>query len=83
MLWLDGVWPRGADTSEPGVERGSCPADSGVPADVIAQNPEAYVHPKLFPNSPSNRGMKTDNISSHVTWSNIRFGPIGSTTEFS
>jgi cellulose 1,4-beta-cellobiosidase len=60
MLWLDGVWPREADASEPGVARGNCPADSGVPDEVIAAHPDA-----------------------HVTWSNIRFGPIGSTTEFS
>ena len=60
MLWLDGHWPREANASDPGVVRGNCPADSGVPSEVIANNPDAY-----------------------VTWSNIRFGPIGSTTEFS
>lgn len=49
MLWLDGVWPRDADTSIPGVVRGNCPADSGVPAEVIAENGDAYVLP-LDPN---------------------------------
>jgi len=60
MLWLDGKWPRDAADSTPGAVRGDCAANSGVPDEVIAQNPNAY-----------------------VTWSNIRFGPIGSTTEFS
>jgi cellulose 1,4-beta-cellobiosidase len=60
MLWLDGAWPRDADPSDPGVTRGSCPADSGNPDDVLEEQGDSY-----------------------VTWSNIRFGPIGSTTEFS
>jgi len=60
MLWLDGQWPRDANASDPGVTRGSCAQDSGVPSEVIANHPDA-----------------------HVTWSNIRFGPIGTTTEFS
>ncbi|KAH7303444.1 cellobiohydrolase [Stachybotrys elegans] len=60
MLWLDGSWPRDADPATPGVTRGDCPADSGVPSEVIE-----------------------DHASAYVTWSNIRFGPIGSTTEFS
>lgn len=58
MLWLDGLWPRNADPATPGTLRGDCPVDSGEPAEVIAQHPDAY-----------------------VTWSNIRFGPIGSTTD--
>lgn len=45
MLWLDGKWPREANDSTPGAVRGDCPADSGVPADVIAENPDAYVEP--------------------------------------
>jgi cellulose 1,4-beta-cellobiosidase len=60
MLWLDGVWPRGGDESIPGVVRGDCPADSGVPSEVEDEHADAYVN-----------------------WSNIRFGPIGSTTDFS
>ncbi|CAH0056051.1 unnamed protein product [Clonostachys solani] len=57
MLWLDGVWPRDADASSPGKKRGDCPATSGVPDEVIANYPNAF-----------------------VTWSNVRFGPIGATT---
>jgi hypothetical protein len=43
MLWLDGVWPRDEDASDPGNTRGDCPADSGNPADVIAEHGDAYV----------------------------------------
>lgn len=60
MLWLDGKWPRDAPDATPGAVRGDCPADSGVPAEVIAEHGDAY-----------------------VTWSNIRYGPVGTTTEFS
>lgn len=41
MLWLDGVWPREGDVNQPGVARGNCPADSGVPDEVIAAHPDA------------------------------------------
>ncbi|KFH44057.1 Exoglucanase-like protein [Hapsidospora chrysogenum ATCC 11550] len=58
MLWLDGLWPRDAPEDQPGALRGDCPADSGVPDEVIEEHADAY-----------------------VTWSNIRFGPIGSTTD--
>jgi len=57
MLWLDSTYPTDADQSTPGVYRGTCSTDSGVPAEVEAQYPSAY-----------------------VTYSNIKFGPIGSTT---
>jgi len=57
MLWLDSVYPVGS--TEPGAARGSCPADSGKPADV-----------------------ERDFANAKVTYSNIRFGPIGSTTTF-
>lgn len=43
MLWLDGVWPADGDASQPGIERGDCPADSGEPDEVVANNPDAYV----------------------------------------
>ena len=56
MLWLDSDYPLDRDPSEPGVSRGTCPTDSGVPADVEAQHPDATVH-----------------------FSNIKWGPIGST----
>lgn len=56
MLWLDSTYPID-EAGTPGAERGDCPTDSGVPAEVIAEQGDSY-----------------------VTWSNIRFGPIGSTT---
>uniref|UniRef100_A0A7S2B9T9 cellulose 1,4-beta-cellobiosidase (non-reducing end) n=1 Tax=Florenciella parvula TaxID=236787 RepID=A0A7S2B9T9_9STRA len=57
MLWLDSTYPTDADPSTPGVYRGTCSTDSGVPADVESENPNAY-----------------------VTYSDIKVGPIGSTT---
>lgn len=41
MLWLDGTFPAGG--SAPGDARGPCAADSGKPADVESQDPNAYV----------------------------------------
>ncbi|KAK4118531.1 glycoside hydrolase family 7 protein [Parathielavia appendiculata] len=55
MLWLDSSYPP-EKAGTPGGDRGSCSQDSGVPAEVEAQYPNA-----------------------RVVWSNIRFGPIGST----
>merc|ERR1719228_2039510 len=43
MLWLDSNYPLDKDPSEPGVNRGPCPEDSGVPADVEAEYPDATV----------------------------------------
>ena len=54
MLWLDSTYPT-TDTG-PGAARGSCGTDSGVPASVEQQSPNAK-----------------------VIYSNIKFGPIGST----
>merc|ERR1712215_41012 len=34
MLWLDSNFPAGANPSDPGVSRGSCPEDSGNPNDM-------------------------------------------------
>nr|AEF58998.1 1,4-beta-D-glucan cellobiohydrolase B precursor [Aspergillus niger] len=56
MLWLDSDYPVNSSASTPGVARGTCSTDSGVPATVEADSPNAY-----------------------VTYSNIKFGPIGST----
>ncbi|KAF7908625.1 uncharacterized protein EAF01_004380 [Botrytis porri] len=56
MLWLDSDYPTNKDASTPGVSRGSCAADSGVPATVEAASGSAY-----------------------VTFSSIKYGPIGST----
>ncbi|KAI1504529.1 putative cellulose 1, 4-beta-cellobiosidase [Biscogniauxia marginata] len=55
MLWLDSSYPP-EKAGQPGGDRGDCPQDSGVPADVEANIPNAQ-----------------------VIWSNIRFGPVGST----
>merc|ERR1719369_2648926 len=43
MLWLDSNYPLDKDPSEPGVARGPCPTDSGVPSDVESQFPDATV----------------------------------------
>ena len=43
MLWLDGDFPLGSDPGQPGVSRGSCPPDSGVPADMEADYPGASI----------------------------------------
>lgn len=56
MRWLDAPYPADADASKPGVARGTCAADSGVPDEVISNNPGAS-----------------------VTFSNIKFGALGST----
>ncbi|KAF2032752.1 exoglucanase-like protein 1 precursor [Setomelanomma holmii] len=56
MLWLDSTYPTDADAAKPGVARGTCATDSGKPADVEANSPDAT-----------------------VIYSNIKFGPIGST----
>jgi len=56
MLWLDSDYPTTEPTSKPGISRGPCPTDSGVPSDVESK----------YPNS-------------HVTYSNIKAGSIGST----
>ncbi|KAH9148421.1 hypothetical protein LEN26_004501 [Aphanomyces euteiches] len=42
-LWLDSTYPATKDPSVPGVNRGSCPTSSGVPADVQNQYPSATV----------------------------------------
>merc|ERR1711915_537383 len=43
MLWLDSNYPLDKDPSTPGVNRGPCPEDSGVPADMESQYPDASV----------------------------------------
>jgi cellulose 1,4-beta-cellobiosidase len=56
LLWLDSSYPTDADASQPGIARGECATDSGVPADIEQQSPHAS-----------------------VTFSNIKWGDIGST----
>ncbi|KAI9065904.1 glycoside hydrolase family 7 protein [Trametes sanguinea] len=56
MLWLDSDYPTDVPATNPGVARGPCPANSGIPATI-----------------------ETSEASASVTFSNIKFGPIGST----
>jgi cellulose 1,4-beta-cellobiosidase len=41
MLWLDSSYPPGR--TGPGVARGPCGTDTGVPSDVESKYPNAYV----------------------------------------
>ncbi|KAF5860987.1 hypothetical protein ETB97_000815 [Aspergillus alliaceus] len=43
MLWLDSTYPTNEPASKPGVARGTCSTSSGVPSEVEASNPNAYV----------------------------------------
>jgi cellulose 1,4-beta-cellobiosidase len=43
MLWLDSNYPTDADPSQPGVARGTCDAQAGVPATVESQAASASV----------------------------------------
>merc|ERR1712002_78837 len=43
MLWLDSNYPLDKDPSEPGVNRGPCPEDSGDPVDMESNYPDAAV----------------------------------------
>ncbi|KAI8981389.1 cellobiohydrolaseI [Trametes punicea] len=56
MLWLDSDYPTDVPATNPGVARGPCPTNSGVPATI-----------------------ESTNAGASVSFSNIKFGPIGST----
>ena len=56
MLWLDSAYPTDVPATNPGVSRGPCAANSGIPTT-----------------------LETQMASSSVSFSNIKFGPIGST----
>lgn len=43
MLWLDSIYPTDANESDPGAARGTCPTDSGKPADVESNHGDATV----------------------------------------
>lgn len=43
MLWLDSDYPTTSSASDPGVARGTCATDSGVPATVNSESPNAHV----------------------------------------
>ena len=77
MLWLDSIYPPEKE-GQPGAARGDCPQDSGVPSEVEAQFPNAYVMPSALCPCHSTKTI-TNSGNSKVTYSNIRFGPIGST----
>ena len=62
MLWLDSQFPLEADPSAPGVSRGTCSRDSGKPADVEANSPNAYV---------AFSDIKWGPINSTFAWQNV------------
>jgi len=43
MNWLDSHFPTDADPSSPGVARGRCDPEAGLPATVEKAHPDAYV----------------------------------------
>ncbi|KAK0657176.1 glycoside hydrolase [Cercophora newfieldiana] len=43
MNWLDSNFPTDEDPSKPGIARGRCNPDAGLPATVEAAHPDAYV----------------------------------------
>lgn len=43
MLWLDSSFPTDAPSNQPGVTRGPCGTDTGVPAETRSKYPGAYV----------------------------------------
>lgn len=43
MLWLDSCYPLDRDPSEPGINRGPCPTDSGNPDDLANSTPDSTV----------------------------------------
>ena len=43
MLWLDSNYPPNKPATTPGVARGTCSINSGKPADVEKEHPDAYV----------------------------------------
>ncbi|CEG47451.1 glycosyl hydrolase family 7 protein [Plasmopara halstedii] len=42
-LWLDSDFPVDAPATKPGVSRGTCPKTSGLPKEVIAEQPDATI----------------------------------------
>ncbi len=78
MLWLDSSYPLDKDPSEPGVARGSCATDSGKPDAVRQSAKNAKVSSLSSLDAVSRYPGSTAN-SEQVTFSNIKFGPIGST----
>ncbi|KAL0261876.1 hypothetical protein SLS55_003308 [Diplodia seriata] len=42
-LWLDSTYPVDGDATKPGIKRGPCGTDTGVPADVESESPDSTV----------------------------------------
>jgi len=81
MLWLDSSYPP-EKAGTPGGDRGDCPQDSGVPSDVEAEHASVSytVHKKKKKNLNAALRQHTKTLlKATVIYSNIRFGPIGST----
>jgi len=76
MLWLDSTYPPEKE-GQPGAARGSCSQDSGVPSEVEAQYGSSYV--TSAPRVKKKKKKLTQPTNRRVVWSNIRFGPVGST----
>ncbi|KAE9227359.1 putative 1,4-beta-D-glucan cellobiohydrolase B [Phytophthora fragariae] len=61
-LWLESDYPVTSDASDPGVARGTCATTTGVPDDVISEQPDATV---VFSNIRfGDIGTTVDGISS-------------------
>jgi len=43
MLWLDSNYPSNATATKPGIARGNCPTNSGVPSQVESEYPNSNV----------------------------------------
>jgi len=77
MLWLDSSYPP-EKAGTPGGDRGDCAQSSGAPKDVESNIPNAYV--SCLPMPRTTTGV-ANSFRSQVIWSNIRFGPVGSTVK--
>ena len=73
-LWLDSAYPID-DFGNAGRVRGDCPIEGNDPLTVENENRNAYVRLGRKFGRKANGHLRR----SKVSWSNIRFGPIGST----
>lgn len=92
MLWLDSNYPTDVDPSQPGVARGSCATDSGLPAGeqgsvVSASYCMRCLSPLPRPPHAWSGALYTDievsEAGSSVTYSNIKVGALDSTYDAS
>ena len=77
-LWLDGTYPSRGREGSPGLALGDCPVEGLEPQDALWENARAYV---TYLSPQSENICLWLRTSSTVTWSNLRFGPIGSTVK--